>query len=253
MTEIKLLTYLYFRHKNNPPMELQHNKNYNPEIHNRHSYRMPGWDYSGPGRYFVTICTGNFSEYFGEIVNGKMILSEPGKIADKYWMEIPCHFPNVELNAFQVMPNHIHGIIVITRWLNDFEYSRITRDARDTRNARRDVALPRPYNDTTTTNANDANDTNDTNNTNGANANTNNETLTKNQKMTAITPKPGSLPVIIGSFKSICTKKFNKFDHEWHGWQSRFHDHIIRDNDELYRIRQYIINNPLKWEMDKNK
>lgn len=77
------------------------------------SARCHNWDYSSNAAYFVTICTQNREHFFGKIVNQKMILSEIGKIADKFWYEIPNHFPYIKLDAFIVMPNHIHGIIII--------------------------------------------------------------------------------------------------------------------------------------------
>ena len=77
------------------------------------STRMKGWDYSSPGKYFVTICTKDRICYFGDVVDGKMHLSEMGKVSDCFWKEIPEHFPNAGLDAFQIMPNHIHGIVVI--------------------------------------------------------------------------------------------------------------------------------------------
>ena len=76
-------------------------------------YRLPGFDYSGEGEYFVTICTANHREYFGEIVKGKMILSEMGELVDKIWTAIPAKFENVWLDAYQVMPDHLHGIIIL--------------------------------------------------------------------------------------------------------------------------------------------
>jgi len=77
------------------------------------STRYRGYDYSSPGKYFITICTKNKISYFGEVVNGKMILSELGQIAEKFWLEIPGHFPNIDLDEFIIMPDHIHGIIII--------------------------------------------------------------------------------------------------------------------------------------------
>jgi len=88
-------------------------KNYNPKIHHRQSMRLKGRDYSQEGHYFVTICTKNKIECFGEIINGKMELSEIGKIVNQCWLEIPKHFPDVTLDEYTIMPNHIHGIIVI--------------------------------------------------------------------------------------------------------------------------------------------
>lgn len=77
------------------------------------SVRMPGWDYRWSGAYFITICTKGRKFYLGECKNGKMTLSIAGAIVQGFWYEITAHFPHVGLGAFQVMPNHIHGIIII--------------------------------------------------------------------------------------------------------------------------------------------
>ena len=77
--------------------------------------RLNNWDYGWNASYFVTICTHNRECYFGNILNGKMEFSEIGKLAEKYWLEIPHHFPFVKLGAFVVMPNHVHGIITVDK------------------------------------------------------------------------------------------------------------------------------------------
>ena len=79
----------------------------------RCSLRLPGYDYSQPGAYFVTICTKNNSPQFGEIRGSARILNERGSIVEKVWIEIPDHFTNVTLDDFIVMPNHIHGILLL--------------------------------------------------------------------------------------------------------------------------------------------
>ncbi len=87
--------------------------NYTPDLHHRHSIRIAGYDYSQAGFYFVTICTHKGSCIFGEIVNSEMILNEFGKIAEKEWYRTVKLRPNINLGAFVIMPNHIHGIIEI--------------------------------------------------------------------------------------------------------------------------------------------
>ena len=77
------------------------------------SIRMNSHDYSASGTYFITICTHLGQSYFGNILNGKMILSGTGLIAYKIWHEIPEHFSFISLDAFVVMPNHVHGIVII--------------------------------------------------------------------------------------------------------------------------------------------
>jgi REP element-mobilizing transposase RayT len=88
------------------------------KFHNKYripSARLRNWNYGSNALYFVTICTQDREHYFGEIEDDKMILSETGKMAQEYWMEIPLHFPFVELDEFVIMPNHVHGIIVIDK------------------------------------------------------------------------------------------------------------------------------------------
>ncbi|GBD96102.1 hypothetical protein BMS3Abin06_00985 [bacterium BMS3Abin06] len=83
------------------------------------STRLQNWDYGWNGLYFITICTQNRECYFGDILDRKMNLSPIGKMAEKYWLEIPNHFPFVKLDVFVVMPNHIHGIIIIDKPNNE--------------------------------------------------------------------------------------------------------------------------------------
>ena len=87
---------------------------YNPEIHNRRSIRLKGYDYSQAGAYFMTICTQNRECLFGDIVNGEMRLNEAGKFIVDSWKWLAEQYDHVSLDAFVVMPNHLHGIIVIT-------------------------------------------------------------------------------------------------------------------------------------------
>jgi REP element-mobilizing transposase RayT len=77
------------------------------------SFRLKGWDYRKKASYFITICTKNRQHYFGKIENKKMILSNIGVIADILWHEIKNHTNNIKLDEFVVMPNHIHGILII--------------------------------------------------------------------------------------------------------------------------------------------
>jgi REP element-mobilizing transposase RayT len=86
---------------------------FDPQIHHRRSIRLKGYDYSSEGPYYVTMVAFHRDCLFGEIVHEEMVLSDFGKIADNCWREIPEHFPFVELGAYVIMPNHVHGIIVI--------------------------------------------------------------------------------------------------------------------------------------------
>ncbi|HLO16706.1 MAG TPA: transposase [Anaerolineales bacterium] len=86
---------------------------FDPQKHHRHSIRLTNYDYAQPGGYFITIVTYQRALLFGKIVNTEMQLNDFGKIADECWRAIPNHFLNVELGAYVIMPNHVHGIIVI--------------------------------------------------------------------------------------------------------------------------------------------
>ena len=168
--------------------------NSNPQKQNRKTVRLKEYDYSLPGWYYVTICTKDFIQWFGKIKSGKVENNQLGKIAVKYFEEIPKHFKNTELDEFIIMPNHVHGIIII----NDVVGTRDRVSLRSFGNVEK-----------------------------------------------------SSLSIIINQFKGSITRfahqnKFNKFK-----WQSRFYEHIIRNSYDLHRIRTYIRNNPLKWELDE--
>ena len=169
---------------------------------------MPGFDYSESGYYFVTICTKNRIEFFGNIKNEEMVLNDCGAVASKYWNEIPEYYKNVDIDKFIIMPNHIHGIIII----NDVD------------------AVGTEYYSVPTDNTN----------------NLNNDIIEKK-------PFYGLLSNVIKLFKRACTictrQHLNDFEF---GWQRSFYDHIICDEDDLARIQQYIINNSLKWHLDRN-
>lgn len=79
----------------------------------RRSIRLPDYDYAQAGSYFITICTQGRACLFGDAADGRMVLNDAGRMAEKCWMDIPDHFPHVELDLFIVMPNHVHGILVI--------------------------------------------------------------------------------------------------------------------------------------------
>jgi len=90
----------------------------NSQRRHRRSIRLREYDYSQAGAYFITICTHERICLFGDIMNGEMRLNEAGRIVQQYWDQIPQHFPHVELGEFIVMPNHVHGIIVIAETPN---------------------------------------------------------------------------------------------------------------------------------------
>jgi len=150
-----------------------------------------------------------------------MKLSGIGDIAEKCLLEIPAHFPHAELDAFVVMPNHVHGIVVV----NDNGNNNGHNDgAVNCRTHCRDVAC---------------------------NVSTITTAATTRERI--IPPESGSLSTIIRSYKSACTKMINQTQNNvMFAWQSRFYDHIIRNQKSLSQIREYIIENPMKWDNDRN-
>jgi REP element-mobilizing transposase RayT len=86
---------------------------YSSAQHHRRSIRLPGYDYAQSGGYFITICTHERRHLFGKISNKEMIVNDYGQIVNQCWLEIPQHFPHASLDAFVIMPNHLHGIVVL--------------------------------------------------------------------------------------------------------------------------------------------
>jgi putative transposase len=161
------------------------------------SVRMKEWNYSKGGYYFVTICTLNGECIFGEVVEEKVQLSSVGKIVAEEWKKTERIRNNVLLDTWIVMPNHVHGIIIV-----------------DNDDVETHCHASLPY---------------------------------KNK----FGPQRNNLSSIIRGFKSSTTVRIRSIKHKF-SWQSRFYDHIIRNEKSLSKIREYILNNPLKWELDKN-
>jgi REP element-mobilizing transposase RayT len=88
---------------------------YDPSIHHRRSIRLKGYDYSLEGAYYVTVCTRNMSCLFGKITDKEMRLNDAGKMIRSVWRELPKRFPNIDLDEFIVMPNHIHAVFIINQ------------------------------------------------------------------------------------------------------------------------------------------
>jgi REP element-mobilizing transposase RayT len=184
------------------------------------SARLPHWDYRWEGIFFITICTDNRKPYFGEINNGKMRLSPVGVIADILWYEIYDHSGNVDLDAFVVMPNHIHGILIIH---HDDANPVETLHATSLRTPRTPQPPKRP--------AHGIHDT-------------------KNKFMASISPKPESVSSIIRSYKSAVTRHAHRLGYDF-AWQPRFYDRIVRNRESYNAIKNYIINNPANGKGDR--
>jgi REP element-mobilizing transposase RayT len=172
---------------------------YDPSRHHRRSIRLKGYDYSQAGAYFITLCTQDRACLFGKVVNGEMRLNDAGRMVLAEWNRLTERFPHLVLDAFVVMPNHVHGILVIT-------------DPAPTVGATVGATL-------------------------------------------VVAPTVGN---IIGAFKSRVTVEYIRGvkTSGWPPfrgrlWQRNYYEHIIRNERALNAIRQYIMENPRRWQMDR--
>jgi putative transposase len=185
------------------------------------SARLQNWDYSSDAAYFITICCKNRNHFFGECEDGKMKLSTPGAIIQGFWYEISKHFPFVTLGEFIVMPNHIHGVLILNKERYNAHLDVETRQCLVSTNTK--------ITDTTPPNVD--------------------KTIGQNRFQNQ---GKDTVSSIIGSYKSVCSKHIRiAFPTLEFGWQARFWDNIIRDGQSFENISQYIINNPKTWEDDK--
>jgi REP element-mobilizing transposase RayT len=169
----------------------------NPRLRHRRSIRLKGYDYSKAGAYFVSICVQKRECLLGDIVNDEMVLNDVGRVVSDSWTWLGTQYDHVELDEYMIMPNHLHGVVIIQSWGG----SR--------------TALP--------------------------------------SSQTAPTSNLKSLGRIIGAFKTVSTKHINEMRRtpSVRLWQRNYYEHIVRDENELMRIREYMENNPLKWEFDR--
>ena len=187
----------------------------------RKDIRLTDWDYSSPGVYFITICCKNRHSFFGEIKDNGMILSEIGLITSKYWLEIPDHFPHVKLDEFVVMPNHIHGLLILDNSLVGTRHGVSLRSTScDDVGPCHGMALP-----------------------------TRQEYGQKINQFSK--PVRYSVSVIINQFKSSVKRWCNKNGSNYFQWQSRFYDQILHNEESIDWIREYIGNNPKNWSDDE--
>lgn len=198
------------------------------------SARHQHWDYRWDGAYFITICTHNRKHYFGKVVNGKMQLSNLGIIANVFWYEIKHHAKNIKLGEFVVMPNHMHGILILEgNNENDDTKTRQTNDD-DTKAGQTNDDIVKTRHALSLRDDHDHRDNHDKN---------------PGQKRLR-NPGKNSIPTIVGGYKSAVTKHANRLKLDFK-WQTRYHDYIIRDQRAFQNISNYIMNNPINWGKDK--
>ncbi len=193
---------------------------------NRKNLRLSNYDYSSNWFYFVTICSKNRENYFWEIMDWKMILNEYGKITYSFWKNIEQHYPRSKIDYFVIMPNHIHWIIIIENETNrNVENENICSLSWIPRNVENENICSLLW---TNQNVGDEN-------------------------FRSLREHKTNVSNIIKWFKIWCTKEIRqKYDDLSFWWQKSFFDVIIRNDEQLEKTREYIVNNPLKWEFDKN-
>jgi len=179
------------------------------------SCRYEGWDYSNDGCYFITICTENRKLFFGDVIGGKMILNNFGIIIRNEWNKSGVIRKEIILDYFVVMPNHLHAIVVIDDNVETNGRSSVEMDGRS--------SLREPDRSSVH--------------------------YKNNFRM-----EKKSISSLMAGFKSATTKIINEKRNQPGAkiWQNNYYDRIIRNEDELNRIRQYIIDNPYKWGLDRN-
>ena len=263
--------------------------NYNPNIHHRRSIRLKGYDYSQAGAYFITICCDDRKCLFGKIENGKMILNEYGNIAYNEWMKTPTLRKNVELGAFVVMPNHIHGIIFITRRgvsnppgrgeLHSPDLHSSDFDSPDGRGELHSPDFNSPeFNSSDgrgVFNSPDFNSPDDRGVFNTPQQNDNSavnkmgefnspDFESPHDRGVFNSPLPQSpsqtVGAIVRGYKSAVTKQINGLNNINKGdfnspqrpiWQRNYWEHIIRNEQSFEMISNYIRENPKNWGKDK--
>ncbi|MCA9387351.1 transposase, partial [Candidatus Dojkabacteria bacterium] len=200
------------------------------------SNRLKGYDYSSSGAYFINICTKNMYHHFGSVDNSEMHLNEYGRIVHDIWKEIPKKFHNVQLDEFIIMPNHMHGIIIIINEFGDMIHrvpeENASRDAIH-RISEKSIEELDAMNRVSHELIMDHSDT-----INRACTNEGGVTGQDNPMGS------GSVGEVVRWFKGRSSYEINKINPKIFAWQSNYYEHIIRNQSAFENIQNYIINNP---------
>ena len=246
---------------------------YDPEKHHRRSIRLKGYDYTQPGAYFITICTQGRACLFGEIIDGEMHLNEAGQIVVQTWQDLPNHISNVQLDAFVVMPNHVHGIIIITDHAGGigagFKPARTTMGSGSAAGSvgagsvgagsvgAGSEPAPTTIGPGPTAGPGSVAGSGPTTGPGSVAVVVGSGSVGSGSVGAGSEPAPTrsshGLPEIVRQFKTFSARRIN----ELRGtpgtpvWQRNYYEHIIRDESSLSRIRQYIAENPARWDADQ--
>lgn len=213
---------------------------YNPDIHHRRSIRLKEYDYSGNGAYFVTICTQNRDCLFGEISGEDMEMNAAGRLVAEWWAKLPDKFNGVSLDEFRIMPNHFHGIVVLVG-------APPCGCPDDVDLVGADPCVCPPLT---------AGEGESMEGAHIEGAHIEGAHIEGAHIKGAHMGAP--LHRMVQWFKTMTTNAYIRGvkDHNWPPfpgrlWQRNYYERIIRDEDELTAIREYIINNPARWAEDK--
>ena len=183
-----------------------------PRRHHRRSIRLKGYDYRRNGAYFVTACTQHRERLFGEIAQGEMVLNQFGQIVEACWHDLPLHYPNIRLDSFVVMPDHVHAIVFIDNAL----FPKAVESDRADVAVVAVAAVAAGFKPATTA---------------------------------TTVPKRHGLSEFVRALKTFSARRINELRHTpgVTVWQRDYWEHIIRNQKALRNIRTYILNNPARW------
>ena len=222
------------------------------------SMRLQSWDYGWNAAYFITFCTANRECFFGNIQNGKMNLSEIGKLANQFLLEIPERYDYADLDEFVVMPDHVHVILHIEKIKDDHNYgsgnaiNRVPSSKKSVSSSKKSISSSKK------SVSNSKKSVSNSKKSVSKSTELEDPTSTKSQQNHK---KPGGItgnknPMlhdnisrILNWYKGRVTFESRKINPDF-AWQSLFYDHIIRDDKSYQRIKKYIINNPRNWKGD---
>jgi len=236
---------------------------YDPDKHHRSSIRLKGYDYTQHGAYFVTIVAQDRSCLFGQVTDGEIHLNDAGQMVQTVWSELPLFYPGVQNDAFVVMPNHVHGIVVLvgpaTRG-----YARPGSDDVPPPVGAAPRGRPGPGpGDTTQSGMEDPSGMPAGNSIepaldNSMNRGPGGRGQARGPAPTAVNVARMSLGDVVHRFKTMTTKRYaDGVKHSgwppFRGrlWQRNYYEHIIRSEADLNRIRRYVEENPLAWGTDE--
>ncbi len=214
-----------------------------PNKHHRRSIRLKGYDYSLAGAYFVTICMHQKKCQLGDVVDGVMRSNEGGLMVERWWLELARKFPAVYTDAYVIMPNHVHGILVISDTMTGEPSGKSGEPVNRANTQVRPYVCPNNGCDQP-----------------GRRCDQPDELGEHTGSPLRVCPNgPGSpLPQVVKWFKTMTTNAYIRgvktlgwppFSEKL--WQRNYYEHIIRDNESFELIREYIANNPLQWQFDR--